>query len=156
VSIGKQLAPVSAGVPTEGAYETPMTEPNQIKVLSRDHELLRMLGRGCSNEEIATFLNVSPLTVKKHLQTLFLELGGTGAGPIPGLGTPPASEPKAALYGLPCSKCHAYYPTDMPVCPICKSPDRVSPNAVPALPVVPAIATPVSGVPTSLAASRKA
>jgi hypothetical protein len=38
-----------------------------------------------------------------------------------------ASEKKAVGYGLPCSRCHAYYPADMHVCPICKSPDRVSP-----------------------------
>lgn len=36
---------------------------------------------------------------------------------------------KSTGYGLPCSRCHAYYPADMPACPICKSPERVSPNA---------------------------
>ena len=40
-----------------------------------------------------------------------------------------APEKKAIGYGLPCSRCHAYYPADMHVCPICKSPDRVSPTA---------------------------
>ncbi len=40
-----------------------------------------------------------------------------------------APEKKAIGYGLPCSRCHAYYPADMPACPICKSPDRVSPTA---------------------------
>ena len=39
------------------------------------------------------------------------------------------SEKKPIGYGMPCSRCHAYYPADMHVCPICKSPDRVSPNA---------------------------
>ncbi len=39
-----------------------------------------------------------------------------------------APEKKAIGYGLPCSRCHAYYPADMHVCPICKSPDRVSPS----------------------------
>jgi hypothetical protein len=39
-----------------------------------------------------------------------------------------ASEKKAVGYGLPCSRCHAYYPADMNACPICKSPDRVSPT----------------------------
>jgi hypothetical protein len=38
------------------------------------------------------------------------------------------SEKKAIGYGMPCSRCHAYYPADMHVCPICKSPDRVSPT----------------------------
>jgi hypothetical protein len=39
-----------------------------------------------------------------------------------------ATEKKLAGYGLPCSHCHAYYPADTPVCPICKCPDRVSPG----------------------------
>jgi hypothetical protein len=37
-------------------------------------------------------------------------------------------EKKTIGYGLPCSHCHAYYPADMPACPICKCPDRVSPT----------------------------
>jgi hypothetical protein len=37
-------------------------------------------------------------------------------------------EKKLVGYGLPCSRCHAYYPADMHACPICKSPDRVSPT----------------------------
>src|SRR5271170_4796593 len=40
----------------------------------------------------------------------------------------PLTEKKAIGYGLPCSHCHAYYPADMHVCPICKSPERVSPT----------------------------
>ena len=45
---------------------------------------------------------------------------------------PPGTAPedkRPAGYGLPCSRCHAYYPADMHACPICKSPERVSPNA---------------------------
>jgi len=37
-------------------------------------------------------------------------------------------EKKAVGYGLPCSRCHAYYPADMHACPICKSPERISAN----------------------------
>jgi hypothetical protein len=37
-------------------------------------------------------------------------------------------EHKAIGYGMPCSHCRAYYPADVQVCPICKSPDRVSPT----------------------------
>jgi hypothetical protein len=40
-----------------------------------------------------------------------------------------APEHKAVGYGLPCSRCHAYYPADMNSCPICDSPERVSPTA---------------------------
>jgi hypothetical protein len=49
-------------------------------------------------------------------------------------------EKKAIGYGLPCSRCHAYYPADMHVCPICKSPDRVSPTE----PVLHSMAAPVA------------
>jgi hypothetical protein len=45
-------------------------------------------------------------------------------GPAPGV----PSEKKAIGYGMPCARCHAYYPADMHACPICKSPDRVSPT----------------------------
>ena len=134
-----------------------MTETNQGEVISRDHELLRMLAQGSSNKEIASFLNLSPPAAKRHLQTLFLgllvakqttsiseltsERQSTAETPPPENGT--AAKPKASLYGLPCLQCHAYYCADMQLCPICKSPDRVSPNAVPALPVIPAITTQV-------------
>jgi hypothetical protein len=52
---------------------------------------------------------------------------------------------KAIGYGLPCSNCRAYYPSDLKICPVCKSPERVSPRAVPALPVAPVVASPESG-----------
>ncbi len=56
-------------------------------------------------------------------------------GSAPGI----PSEKKAIGYGMPCSRCHAYYPADMRICPICKSPDRVSPTA----PVVHSVASTV-------------
>jgi len=45
-----------------------------------------------------------------------------------------ASSPAVGLkkptgYGLPCSKCHLYYPADLDVCPTCKHNQRVSPVA---------------------------
>jgi len=51
---------------------------------------------------------------------------------------------KAVGYGLPCSNCRAYYPSDLNVCPVCKSPERVSPSAVGALPLAPITAGPES------------
>lgn len=36
-------------------------------------------------------------------------------------------EQKSSGYGLPCIRCHLYYPGDMDVCPICQSTERVSP-----------------------------
>jgi len=57
---------------------------------------------------------------------------------------PTPSETKSTGYGLPCARCHAYYPADMQACPICKSPERVSPTppvAPPAASVAPRSAT---------------
>src|SRR5690242_21664044 len=39
--------------------------------------------------------------------------------------------PKHTGYGLPCAECKTYYAADLPACPICKSPERVSPTAIP-------------------------
>jgi hypothetical protein len=47
-------------------------------------------------------------------------------GAAPGARSTP--EKKAIGYGMPCSHCRAYYPADLRVCPICKSPDRMSPS----------------------------
>lgn len=35
--------------------------------------------------------------------------------------------PKQIGYGLPCANCKTYYAADLSVCPVCKSPQRVSP-----------------------------
>ena len=48
---------------------------------------------------------------------------------------------KDAGYGLPCSKCHLYYPADLDECPTCHHKERVSPVA-PKLPVRPVQAVP--------------
>lgn len=37
--------------------------------------------------------------------------------------------PRHIGYGLPCAHCKTYYGADLPACPICKSPQRVSPSA---------------------------
>src|SRR5579872_1932497 len=42
--------------------------------------------------------------------------------------TSAAASPRKALgYGLPCAKCHLYYPADLEACPTCKHGERVSP-----------------------------
>ncbi|MGD0600118.1 MAG: hypothetical protein ABR988_09860 [Terriglobales bacterium] len=48
--------------------------------------------------------------------------------PRPAAEVPSAPEHKSIGYGMPCSRCRAYYPADMHVCPICKSPNRISPT----------------------------
>lgn len=39
----------------------------------------------------------------------------------------PELAPKPAGYGLPCAKCHLYYPADTDTCPHCHHKERVSP-----------------------------
>jgi hypothetical protein len=43
---------------------------------------------------------------------------------------------KISGYGLPCAKCHLYYPADLGVCPTCKHNERVSPIVAKAPPRV--------------------
>jgi hypothetical protein len=50
------------------------------------------------------------------------------------------SKPKSVGYGLPCAKCHLYYPADLAACPTCRHSERVSP-VVPRQPAKPAQAT---------------
>jgi hypothetical protein len=59
----------------------------------------------------------------------------------------PAKEKSAIGYGLPCSRCRAYYPTDMSACPICKSTERVSPAAPAALAVTSVAPQPETSAP---------
>lgn len=43
--------------------------------------------------------------------------------------SPAENTRKSSHYGLPCSKCHLYYPADVDICPTCHSTERVSPVA---------------------------
>jgi hypothetical protein len=52
-----------------------------------------------------------------------------------------APEVKPIGYGLPCAKCHLYYPANLDVCPTCKHNQRVAPVA-PKLPTRPVQAAP--------------
>ena len=47
---------------------------------------------------------------------------------------------KPVGYGMPCAKCHLYYPADLDTCPICSSKERVAPVVAAAPP--PKIAQP--------------
>ena len=55
-----------------------------------------------------------------------------------------AAPSKPTGYGLPCAKCHLYYPADLEVCPTCKHNQRVSPIAPKKpLPVSQAVVDPI-------------
>jgi len=60
---------------------------------------------------------------------------------------------KVSGYGLPCSKCHLYYPADLDECPTCHHKERVSPTT-PKIPIRPAQAVPDS-VPDSSVLERE-
>jgi hypothetical protein len=51
---------------------------------------------------------------------------GEGSSPA---GSSTEAPRRAVGYGLPCAKCHLYYPADLDVCPTCKHNQRVSPVA---------------------------
>jgi hypothetical protein len=40
----------------------------------------------------------------------------------------PGIQRKSTGYGLPCVRCHLYYPADLDACPTCSSKERVAPN----------------------------
>jgi hypothetical protein len=64
-----------------------------------------------------------------------------------------AAQKKPVGYGLPCSRCHAYYPADMHACPICKSPERVSLTQPAVRPTASVAAQPATG--TQIDAERE-
>jgi hypothetical protein len=55
----------------------------------------------------------------------------------------PEASAKLSGYGLPCAKCHLYYPANLDICPTCHSRERVSLNVVPAVPKVTAAPEPI-------------
>lgn len=55
---------------------TPAVAPAAVDALtSREHDVLRMVGRGLGNSEIAESLVISELTVKSHIGRIFAKLG---------------------------------------------------------------------------------
>ena len=54
---------------------------------------------------------------------------------------PESSARKVTGYGLPCSKCHLYYPADLDECPTCHHKERVSP-IISKMPIRPVQAVP--------------
>src|SRR5205814_4195389 len=52
---------------------------------------------------------------------------GSGAGAAAVRQQEHTLAPKQLGYGLPCAHCKTYYAADLAACPVCKSPQRVSP-----------------------------
>jgi DNA-binding NarL/FixJ family response regulator len=58
-----------------GSDGGPDAEPVLAGLTPREREVLALVGRGMSNQEIAEHLVLSPLTAKTHVSRLFLKLG---------------------------------------------------------------------------------
>lgn len=68
---------------------------------------------------------IADLTARTELRTE----AGNAAAPGP---SGPARE--AVGYGMPCARCHLYYPASLDACPCCNSKERVSASGAPAVP----------------------
>jgi protein TonB len=66
-----------------------------------------------------------------------------------------APRPPQAGYGLPCAKCHRYFPADLEICPYCKTQERVSPVVAPRVLTLPKVQDPIEPVPATVALGQE-
>lgn len=66
---------VAATPATAPAAPAPPDQSRLADLTPREREILALVGRGLSNQEIAAELVLSPLTAKTHVSRLFLKLG---------------------------------------------------------------------------------
>jgi DNA-binding CsgD family transcriptional regulator len=59
----------------EAAGHQPPAPMDSALLTSRENEVLRLLGRGFSNPEIARILQISPHTAKRHVANIFERIG---------------------------------------------------------------------------------
>jgi len=69
------LAPASTRRLIEQSAQPAAPGPEVGTLTAREHDVLRLLGRGLSNAEIAAQLVVEPSTVKSHVASLLAKLG---------------------------------------------------------------------------------
>ncbi len=69
------MLPIATAAKSCGRQGNTLLSLNQIKMTPRDQQVLPLLVRGCSNKDIAAYLNISTRTMKQHLRTLFLRAG---------------------------------------------------------------------------------
>ena len=63
---------VARAAPVEGAREP---APPGVELTARQHEVLRLLAEGCSTDDIARELGISPETVRNHVREILRRLG---------------------------------------------------------------------------------
>ena len=71
-SVAARVVARFAGMPDDAA---PRPQPLVVPLSDRELEVLRLLGDGCSNREIATSLFLAEGTVKNHVTNLLAKLG---------------------------------------------------------------------------------
>ena len=54
------------------------TEPAQVDLTPREHQVLQLLAQGASNKAIARRLDITPHTAKFHVASIVAKLGATG------------------------------------------------------------------------------
>ncbi len=74
-TIGALLDEFYGGVGEFSPGERNTVQRELKRLTSRERQILRLLGEGASNKEIASALNVSVSTVKAHLTKIFRKLG---------------------------------------------------------------------------------
>ena len=57
-----------------------MTDPKPIKLTKRQKQLMGMLEKGMSNDEVAQAIGISPHTVKVHFWRMFQRIGVNSRG----------------------------------------------------------------------------
>jgi two-component system nitrate/nitrite response regulator NarL len=72
VARGHLVMDAAGSAPPSAAAAAPIT------LSRREHEVLRLISRACSNREIAIELGISVETVKTHLERLYRRLGVSG------------------------------------------------------------------------------
>ena len=71
-SVAARVVARFAGMPEDAA---PRPQPLVVPLSDRELEVLRLLGNGCSNREIATSLFLAEGTVKNHVTNVLAKLG---------------------------------------------------------------------------------
>ena len=72
--------------PGDGASFAAMAHPPQAglpEITSRQREVVKLIAAGCSNEEVAEQLGITPRTVKAHCDVLRQKLGVARRRQIP-------------------------------------------------------------------------